>query len=268
MAWVNYVGRSNSSRSAHNGQDWNLSMAGIQVGTDLYRTRFEQFGILFGYEDGKMTNAADRINANDHYFGLYAACVFLEDVDVRGAFSYGWQRYTMNRWDSGSVYRSSFNGNTMDINFEVGRRLASGSVSLRPIIGLDIASNRLKGGRETGESSDAVIYHKTDLTQIFIRTGTEVRYRMPAATLTGGLYYAYDLNGASLATTVTDVTRQQPFQLRGTKPGRSLWLFNFGGTFHVTDSLAIIGGYQGECATDNSGSGVHSTGYIGGSWRW
>jgi hypothetical protein len=59
-------------------------MDGIQVGTDLYRTQREQFGILFGYEGGNATVANDWVKADDLYVGIYGARVLRSGTDIRG----------------------------------------------------------------------------------------------------------------------------------------------------------------------------------------
>ncbi|GHT22236.1 hypothetical protein FACS189419_04490 [Planctomycetales bacterium] len=54
-AWVNYVGRSNSYFDTAFQSNWKIGTDGMQVGSDLYRTKKTQFGVLFGYEGGKAT---------------------------------------------------------------------------------------------------------------------------------------------------------------------------------------------------------------------
>jgi hypothetical protein len=267
-AWVNYIGRSNTSRSSYNGQNWKLSTNGVQAGTDILRTRFEQFGVLFGYEGGKMTNASDSINANDYYLGVYAGCILMDDSDIRGSFALGWQDYKMNRLGLGGVYDSHFKGNTAEFNVEVGRRISDGPGSFRPVVGLDIMNNNLKGTSESG-GLWAVTYDKTNLTQVFVRAGAELRYQMPIMTLNSGVYYAYDVNGANLNTYASMVNNPSiGATLAGTKPGRSLLLFNVGGSYQITDFIALTGGYEGQAVLDGGSKGTMHAGHVGGALRW
>jgi hypothetical protein len=272
--WANYVGRNSTSRSAYNGQNWGqnwkLSTNGVQTGADIWRNRYEQVGILFGYEGGKMTNAGDRIDANDYYLGAYAACVLTNDSDIRAAFAFGWQDYKMNRLGvlGLGVYDSSFKGNTSEFNVEVGKRLSDGPGSLRPVLGVDVLTNNLKGASENG-GSQAVVYDKTSLTQVFLRTGAELRYQVPVITLNGGIYYAYDMNSANLRTyakLADDPTIGAA--LVGTKPGRSLLLYNVGGSCQVTDCFAITAGYEGQAVLDGGSNGIMHVGHAGGALRW
>ena len=268
-AWVSYTGRSDTYRSSHNGQDWKTSMEGIQLGTDLYKTNRTQFGILFGYEGGRSYNAADRLEADDTYVGFYGARVFRGGVDGRIVFAYGGQEYDMGRVSTDTyLYTSSFKGHTTETNLELGKRYTSGAWSLRPVAGLDIMTNNLKAATETTGSvgTDAVAYDKTSLTQVFFRTGTDLRYTAKGFTINSGVYYAYDVNGADLKTGVSNV-QDQSAGLAGTKLGRSLVTLNIGGDFQVSKCMSLFAGYQGQYVVDRA-AGAQSIGYAGLGWKW
>ena len=87
---------------------------------------------------------------------------------------------------------SSFKGGTSEANFELGKRLALGGWSMRPVLAADVFNNTLKGTTEAGSGNEAVIYDKTSVTQMFIRTGTDLRHRTKDYTFNSGIYYAYD----------------------------------------------------------------------------
>ena len=246
-------------------------MNGVQAGSDLFRNRHEQFGILVGYETGDMTNVRDRIKGDDLYLGAYAARVFHSGADIRGVFAYGWQDNDMNRFGNGGhLYTSSFKGQTAEAHLELGKRTSGGVWSLRPVFAVDVLSANLKGATENAVTGgpDAVIYGKTSLTQVFLRAGTDLRCQLDCFTLNGGVYYSYDVNGAALRTHV--VSAADPYYaatLAGAKLGRSLLSYNLGGECQVTECFSAIGGYQGEYVFDRNG-GVQNTYYVGGAWRW
>jgi hypothetical protein len=155
--WVNYVGRSSTYESVFNKSDWKASMEGVQVGLDLWKNRRTQFGMMFGYEDGRSRNEADRISSDDHYIGLYGARVLRGGADVRMATGFGWQKFDMvrrgtrafeQRYPQEDFYGSSFKGRTTDFNVELGKRYSSGAWSLRPAMGLDVAQSKLRGATE------------------------------------------------------------------------------------------------------------------------
>jgi len=263
-AWVNYIARSDAYSSNFHAGNWKLSTEGVQAGTDLFRSKNSQFGTLFGYESGRMNNAADRIKADDLYVGLYGAHVFRNGIDVRGVFAYGWQDYDMTRTSAiGDVYTSKFKGYTTETNLEFGRRLtsASGVWSLRPVIAVDVFNNNIKAATETG-GANAVAYGKASLTQVFFRSGSDVRYQVRNIAFNGGLYYSYDINGQELNATANGVN------LSGAKLGRELLTFNLGTDVQVTKNFSLFGGYQGEYAIDRDNSRVHSMGHVGAGFKW
>ena len=263
-AWVNYVGRSDAYYSGFHAENWRISANGIQTGADLFRTKYGQFGVLFGYEGGRMRNAADKVNMDDIYVGAYFVQLFRNGADVRGVFAYGFQDYDMRRLaKGGNLYTSSFEGTSMEANLEIGKRLAAGAWSLRPVVAVDTFHNVLDRATERG----GVTYNGVDLTQVFLRTGTELRFQKQYFTLNSGIYYAYDVNGDELRTGVQNSLGQRA-QLLGSKLGREIMSFNLGGECWLTKKLAVFGGYQGEYAMNRINAQLHSIGYIGAGWEW
>jgi len=269
-AWLNATGRYNTYRSSFNDQNWKTSTGGGQVGFDLFKASRFQSGLLFGYEDSKSRNEGDRLKANDFYFGLYGAYLFRNGVDARIVFAQGWQNYDLNRTGNGDVlYTSSFKGGTSEANFEFGRRVAWGGWSLRPVLAVDVYNNNLKAAQETGNGGEGVIYGKTSLTQLFIRTGTDLRHRTKDYTFNSGIYYAHDVNKAELATRVTSVNDAEIHApLVGTKLGHSLLMFNLGVEGEISANFLLFFGYQGEYAIDSANGAFHSIGFVGFIGKW
>jgi len=280
-AWVNYTGRSDRFQSSYEfNENWRLSMEGVQAGTDLFRSQQSQFGLLFGYEGGKITSYnplnvdKDRLNVQDLYFGFYGARVFRDGTDVRGIFAYGRQDFDMIRRhdpDGSNIYTTSFKGHTSEINLEVGRRVASGQWSLRPLVALDIFNSNIRGAEEAGVGGNAVRYNKAHLTQVFFRTGAEARLQRRNFTFDSGVYIAYDVNGQQLRTHVTGIgedNAERNASLAGAKLGNTLLTFNLGGTYQIGKSCSIFGGYLGESVTDRANSRVHSQGHVGLGYVW
>ena len=277
-AWINYIGRGDTYRSSRNGQNWKLVSEGVQAGTDLFNSRRTQFGLLLGSEKGKAHNVADRYNgtdrikADDVYFGFYAARVLRCGADIRGSFAYGWQDYHMKRidWDD-LCYTSSFKGNTSETNIELGKRFAKGAWSLRPVIAFDVMTNDLKAGQETGAGNFAVSYAKTNLTQAFFRTGSELRLHARRFTLNSGLFYAYNMNHRGLETQITSdgvMNDAVTLPLYGTKLGREILMLNVGTSFNIARNLSVFGGYEGQYTLDGGSKSAMHTGYMGGGFRW
>ena len=271
--WVNYVRRDGSPYN----RNWTLAMNGAQAGADIIKTRCEQVGLFFGYEEGKMTNAGERVNADDLYFGIYAAYVLCNGTDIRGVFAYGWQDYTLSRLHNNSYdnpYSSSFKGNTVETSLEIGRRISDGTWSMRPVLAVDIMNNDLTTATEflwiTSSLEEAFVYRKTDLTQVLFRLGSDWQCQAGNFAFNGGLYYSYDLKGSRLNTLVRQEygeTDAPLSSLVGPKLGRSLLNFNATGSWQIARGFSVIGGYQGEYALDGGSKMVHAS-HIGGMWKW
>jgi uncharacterized protein with beta-barrel porin domain len=239
-------------------------MNGVQVGTDLYRTRRTQAGFLFGYEGGQARAASDRVDADDIYIGVYGARVLRGGADIRGTFAYGWQNFDMSRLsEETNVYTSKFRGYTTEANVEIGKRRSWGAWSLRPALGLDTMSRHI-GATQENVGPDSIAYGKTSLSQVFLRGGTELRYQMKRLTVTSGMFYAYDVNGERLSTTA--VNDGIPFQIEGASLGREQLTYSVGGSYQWRKNVSLFGGYDGGYVCDTRTA--QHTGYVGGSWRW
>jgi hypothetical protein len=285
-AWVNYIGRSNSYRSSYsnigieNG-DWEIGTDGVQVGLDLFKTSKAQLGLLFGYEGSKATLRSDRLDADDVYFGVYAARVFSNGADFRAVYNYGSQDYKLNRLDPGlgfdwHSHNSAFDGNTHEVNLEFGKRFfANRRWSYRPVIGFDLLVNNWDAAQEDGNLSTAIAYGDADYTQAFLRIGSDLKFVKGGFVFNSGLYYSYDLNDNDLETKVfardgsklgynKDITST----LYGSKLGRSVLTFNVGGSLALSSKTSVFGGFTGDNSFDRDGDKFQSNGYVGLQYQW
>jgi hypothetical protein len=246
-----------------------MTTNGIQVGTDIFRTRRNQVGAFFGYEDSTGRNLSDRLKAKDYYVGMYGVHVFGGGSDLRTVFNYGWQDFDSLRNAGNQGYTARFSGNTAELNVEWGKRRYFGAWSSRPAIAMDWYLTQLKGGQENPINNNALRYDKTDFSQLFFRFGTDLRYESGRWAVEGGLFYSYDMRGSDLWTGVSDA---QTGGLRSTlvssNLGRSVLSYNIGGSYLVGRNFTIFGGYRGEATPEQAGKGYINTGYVGGAWRW
>jgi outer membrane autotransporter protein len=237
-----------------------------------------QFGVLFGYEESSSQNADDQLKARDFYFGLYGAYFFHGGADARIVFAQGWQHYCLDRTGIANVlYSTSFNGGTSEANLEFGKRFRCGGWSLRPVLAADMFYNNLQAARETVSNPEnvdsrfvtSVDYDKAKLTQVFFRTGTDLRHRTHSYTFNSGIYFAHDAKGAELKTRVASVTNPEfSAPLVGSKIGKSLLLFNLGIDFEVAANFSAFVGYQGEYAMDSAKDALHSISSVGCVGKW
>ena len=279
-AWVNYIGRGDEFGA------WDLGSNGVQVGSDLFRSNRSQFGVIFGYEDGwakanshyssnPPAGLVDRVDSEDTYFGFYAARVFRNGFDGRFVYNQGWQEFDSVRYQGGDTFTSSYKGRTSEINLELGKRFYDGAWSFRPFGGLDIYNVRLNSATELNATSEvpynAYYYSKLDKTQVFLRTGLDLRYVRNRLTFNSGISYAYDVNGAKFErrVAVADMNfRGTHFStLRGAKMGEQLLTVNVGGEYQLGRNLSVFGGYNGQAVVDRTG-GFQNAGYVGGAVKW
>lgn len=253
-AWANYVGHSSRYQSSLTGSDWKLTGNGVQLGTDFFRTSRFQLGTHFSYENSQGSNREDRIHGKDYSIGMYGVYVCDNGIDFRTVFSYGWQNFNSQR--NNSVM--AFDGNTMEVNLELGKRHYACGWSSRPSFALDWSKSILHGGQEAG----GITYDKIDHSQLLFRFGTDLRYDWGPLMFDSGLYYSYDMLGNELRSGTTSGT------LVGSTLGRSMISYNLGGSWIVNSKLTIFGGYRGEYAPESAGKGCVNIGYVGGALRW
>jgi hypothetical protein len=284
--WVNYIGRSNSYQSSYsnigieNG-DWEIGTDGVQVGLDLFKTSNAQLGLLFGYEGSKATLRSDRLDADDVYFGAYAARVFRNGVDFRAVYNYGSQDYKLNRLDPGlgldwHSHNSAFDGNTHEVNLELGKRVfANRRWSYRPVIGFDLLVNNWDAAQEDGNLATAIAYDGVDYTQAFLRIGSDLKFVKGGFVFNSGLYYSYDLNDNELKTKVfardgskLGYNKAINSTLYGSKLGRSVLTFNVGGSLALSKRTSVFGGFTGDNSFDRDGDKFQSNGYVGLQYQW
>jgi len=264
-AWGNYVGRADSYA------DWDLGSDGVQVGSDVFRTRNTQLGAIFGYERGwgkrNNTFTNGKINSDDTYVGLYAARVLRGGADVRFLYNHGWQKFDMTRDYFGDIYGSCFKGHTQEINMELGKRFHSGAWSFRPFGAVDFYLTHLNGVTELAVNGGAMplTYGKLDMTQTFARAGFDLNFKRNRFGLNTGMFYAYELNSPKFETGVS--SGRYSGTLRGSTMGREVVSFNVGGDYQLGPALSVFGGYDAQVVVDRSG-GYQHIGYVGGAWRW
>jgi hypothetical protein len=261
-AWVNYVGRANSYYDTAAQSDWKIGTDGVQVGSDLYRTKKTQVGVLFGYEGGKATLDAmiDEVKSDDVYVGFYGVRVLNNGADARIVFNKGWQDFDLSR--AAGTATAAFDGETTELTLELGKRFYRNAWSFRPAVAFDYFEAETDGFTESGASTDE--YSKSNFSQTFFRFGSDLRYEEGRFALNSGLYYSYDLHGDTLATSMYNGTAASV----GSNLGRSVLTFNVGGSYRIGKCFTVFGGYQGEALLDADKDGVQHIGHVGGSWKW
>jgi hypothetical protein len=274
-AWVNYIGRWDrigSTYTGFGGKRWQIQTNGVQAGSDLFRTQKNQFGVLFGFEKGQADNTSfttrrDNLKSEDYYFGLYGTHVFRSGADGRILVNYGWQSYDQSRWDGlrNNYALSSFDGNTLEVTTELGKRYwVNPRSSFRPVFGFDAYFNDLDGERET---LTGYSFSKTSLTQTFVRAGSDFRWSSKRLTLNSSVYYSYDIRGEHADGGVR--SNGVPLSLVGQSLSRNNLNYNLGAAFKFRNGLTVFSTYQGVARLDEAnGDGLQHNLVFGGAVQW
>ncbi|MDR1924933.1 MAG: autotransporter outer membrane beta-barrel domain-containing protein [Planctomycetaceae bacterium] len=279
--WVNYVGRSSSVGSSYiRYEDAKITSNGIQTGLKFNLSRLVQYGIVFGYEDhalsynisreGReaMLNAtegshlldADKVDAVDFYVGVFSVHQFDFGSDLRFYLGAGSQDYKMNRYELDKLNTSNFSGRTFESSIEYGYRLFAGSnISLRPVLSIDYRYNKLDNVHET----DGYNFADADLSQLFLRLGTDAQWQNQRAGLHGGIYYSRQVlnKGSEMIATA------QGSRLVGIDTGDSILNVNIGARFKLTKLLTVFGSYNAEIYSHKNAP-TQNTGNIGLALYW
>ncbi len=281
--WVNYVGRKNKLASSYQftNDDYDITSNGVQAGFDIFSNRCTQFGVLFGYEKEKSELRRNEVEADDYYFGLYAARAFGRGWDVRGFLGYGHQSYDMTRYgaDQGALgfinrHNSSFDGDTFEATVELGRRFCwNRCLSFRPVVAIDFYNNHIDGANENGNQVTAANYGDSSLTQTFLRFGSDVQWDKGRWNLNGGAYYSYQIadNGDTLRTwTGSQQAGVDGSWLYGTDLGNSVVTLSAGTQYYLNSArtFAVFANYFGDVYTDRDSTPWQHTGLIGAQYRF
>ncbi|MDR1959779.1 MAG: autotransporter outer membrane beta-barrel domain-containing protein, partial [Planctomycetaceae bacterium] len=264
------------------------SSNGVQFGVDWLTANNAVLGVMAGYEDHRSRIAADRTEAEDYYFGLYGGRLFRNGVDVRGFFGYGSQDYNISRvasiGDLGNLpAKSNPNGDTYELNFEIGRRTyLNNRLSFRPFFGVDYSKNAIGATDESAwdeyGSIDVPTFHygKVNLEQVFLRVGTDLRYQRGRLGWYGNFAYSANVGDDYASANVNAVANGgydwtplhgHTGELRSVKYGNSIFTLGTGANFDLTKNWSVNIDYNADIYTDGKAKAVH-TGLVGTSVKF
>ncbi|MDR1270551.1 MAG: autotransporter domain-containing protein, partial [Planctomycetaceae bacterium] len=279
-AWMTFVGRGDDFESTYFKEGFNLQSYGVQAGLSFLSNCTRSFGLLFGREEGKLSNYSDQVKNEDYYLGLYYGQVFRSDLDIRTYIGGGWQNNNLIRTNNGYRYSSNYDGNTFNLNFEIGRRFKGRrNWNIRFFAGADLEVSRIGSSTERSldweKSNEYRRYYRSELTKFITRAGMEAmknwrRIDFHAGSQLGwnfgdtrpttDIYYP-DLEGTGIKTNVLG---------GGAHLGRFEWGFNVGMNWFLSErrnSLFFLE-YNGDIYLDRDGNTSAGGGTVGFSWRY
>ncbi|MDR2705602.1 MAG: autotransporter-associated beta strand repeat-containing protein [Planctomycetaceae bacterium] len=279
-AWMTFVGRGDDFESSYFKEGFDLQSYGVQAGLSFISNCTRSFGLLFGREEGKLSNYSDQVKNEDYYLGLYYGQVFSSNLDIRTYIGGGWQNNDLIRTNNGYRYGANYNGNTFDLNFEVGRRFkARRDWNVRFFAGADLEVSRIGSSTEHSidleKSNEYRQYKRSELSKFITRAGMEVmknwrRIDFHAGSQLGwnfgdtrpvtNIYYPA-LEGTSMKTNVVG---------SGAHLGRFEWGFNVGMNWFLTErrNTLFFLEYNGDIYLDRDGDTSAGGGTFGFSWRF
>ncbi len=247
--WANYVGRTGEFEPDGWGNNIDFESNGIQVGLDLFSDRCTQFGVMFGYEKEKVSDIVFENEADDYYFGFYAARQLNRGYDIRGYIGYGHQKYKPD-------YTDNLKGNTFETTLELGRRCyLNRHLSYRPVIALDIFNNDV----EADLAADGV----GSITQIFARFGSDLQWTRNRFNLNGGAYYSWQINDAGR--NAYWASSDQSVHIGG-----SVFTLTAGTTYYLNaaQTFSVFANWYGDAYVDANGSPWEHTFLVGAQYRF
>lgn len=263
-AWVNYIGKQNSLGFVNTlqpilSETVDLDSNGVQVGTDLYRSKRKQFGLLFDYT-GSVTkyDGSDILESDDFRGGFYYAQVFDDNSDFRVLMEFG----TANHHEVG--VKRNINSDSFNATFEYGkRRFPVQNVSWRPYIALDV--NYAYVGADT---VDSVSFRNAKLSQTYFRIGTDFITQIKRFTVRADLSYNVDLNSGRLKVCTYDSDNNYGWVYDRLHIGRQFVTVGLTGQYDFNRRSAVFASFGVDAFFDRDSRPYQSIGTVGYSFVW
>jgi uncharacterized protein with beta-barrel porin domain len=249
-AWVNYLGITDEVP----GSTVDINTDGIQIGTDIYRTKDNQFGVTFAYtgtkayDDGYLKHT----NTNGYNLSLYGAHRFSNQADLRLIVNSGWLDGN-NKDPDGVEDNHNFSGDSFDTTLEYGKRFfVAKNVSFRPAVALD--------------------YHYYDIDNVFpfsetyFRIGTDYVTMLKHLSLKMDVSYSIDLNGEPRLADIGggDINPMSSSD----ELGRQFTTLGLTAQYDLRKNFALYASYSLDYFFDRNGRPCRGIGTVGLSWVW
>ncbi|MDR2115836.1 MAG: autotransporter-associated beta strand repeat-containing protein, partial [Planctomycetaceae bacterium] len=279
-AWMTFVGRGDDFDSSYFKEGFNLQSYGVQAGLSLISNCTRSFGLLFGREEGKLSNYSDQVKNEDYYLGLYYGQVFRSNLDIRAYAGGGWQNNDLIRTNNGYRYGANFNGNTFNMNLELGRRFKGRqNWNIRFFTGADLEVSRIGGSTEHSIDLENSIeyrqYKRSELTKFIARGGMEVMKNWRRIDFHAGSQLGWNFGDTRPQTEIyypaLTGTYIKPNVLgKGAHLGRFEWGFNVGMNWFLSErrNTLFFLEYNGDIYLDRDGNTSAGGGTTGFSWKF
>jgi hypothetical protein len=279
-AWMTFVGRGDDFESTYFKENYNMQSYGVQAGLSLISNCTQNFGFLFGREEGKLSNDSDRVKNEDYYLGFYYAQKFFDEHDIRAYIGGGWQNNDLIRTSDAYRYGAGYNGNTFNINAELGRRFyGQNNWSVRLLGGVDFEVRRIGGATEKSldweYSNEYRQYRRSELKRLFTRAGIEANKSWRRLGFHTGTQLGWNFGDTRPQTLIyypalEGIAARADVLGSAAHLGRLEWRLNVGMEWYLTDrrNTYFFFDYNGNVYLDRDGDTSAGTGYLGFCWRF
>ena len=226
--WGSYIYEDENMGSDGNASGYDLRRNGLAVGADyqLKNTK-TYFGVMFAYDDGKLTTLDSRAESDDFNIGLYHKSRFQNGWEWKNYLGMGYQDYDMWRdvtfglshmdWngskyecttrdDYGGRLKSAFKGYSFAASTELGKTFIRGCHNqhqFRPYVALDLMGTRQRAASETGNFEYsryvALNFNKASDMRVYFRPGLSWERGGPKGVLRAQVAYSFLIGGHSYA---------------------------------------------------------------------
>jgi len=200
--WGEAYYRTGHTSSDDNAVSYDFDRGGAMFGVDFGSSRYWHFGGVFGYSIPKVKNEFGKVETDDLTVGLYSKINLLDQATVSSFFGYGYQSYTMSRYDFAGFHRGTFEGDALYASVELARPVQTPMGVILPIIALDHQTAWTKRFTESGNWNQSVAGASIDRT--VVRVGVDGKWQpMGMFDLASRLQCGFLFDGDKKATIVS-----------------------------------------------------------------
>lgn len=277
-AWMNFVGRGDqfdSSFDEYKQHPYSMQSYGFQTGFSIVSNCNTSFGMLFGREEGQLSNKFDKLEDKDYYLGFYLGQKIQYDYEIKSYVGGGWQKHRQVRTGNNIRYGADFNGNTFNVSAELARRFErANDWTVRRFVGIDIevirvgsSSERVLDGAFSNENRN---YRRSDMNFCTTRAGFDISKRMRRMDFYVGSQVGWNWGDDKPSVVVNYPATNGSVVSHGLHYGR----FNAGANLGLNVYLnarrtaAFYIDYNGDVFIGRDGDGTLGTGTLGFLWRF
>ncbi|MDR1960367.1 MAG: autotransporter domain-containing protein [Planctomycetaceae bacterium] len=201
------------------------SRVSFMAGYDRALSSNTAVGLLFSYSQPRLDQGFSRVIADDYLFGLHAGTRLCDDYELKFWAGYGTQSYDMRRdipIENGKQLTAHYGGSTWTGSAQIARPFGWKNGVLRPLLALDYSYVNQGSTEEEGFYPVALVYEKSDWSQLFGRAGMRADFGWQRFNFTASAAYSYQFAGDVTPVSTNRFLVDDPaFDIQGSDLSRS-----------------------------------------------